>query len=125
VTGVAIAPDGTWLATTSRDRTVRIWDAATGAQRAQLHGHTHAVTGVAIAPDGTWLATTSDDQTVRIWDTATLAKRTPTDGRQQNCATMRVDGALLTVACHPDGHRLYAAGARGPYAFHVHRPTTE
>lgn len=27
---LAISPDGTWLATTSRDRTVRVWDAATG-----------------------------------------------------------------------------------------------
>ncbi|MEY9969508.1 WD40 repeat protein, partial [Streptacidiphilus sp. MAP12-16] len=28
VTGVAISPDGTWLATTSDDRTVRIWNRA-------------------------------------------------------------------------------------------------
>jgi hypothetical protein len=76
VTGVAIAPDGTWLATTSHDRTVRIWDAVSGVQRAQLDGHTSVVTGVAIAPDGTWLATTSRDQTVRIWD-ATTGRNAP------------------------------------------------
>ena len=38
------------------DGTVRIWDPATGQQRATLTGHTGPVTAVAIAPDGTWLA---------------------------------------------------------------------
>jgi WD40 repeat protein len=31
---VAISPDGSWLATTSDDRTARIWDATTGSVRA-------------------------------------------------------------------------------------------
>ena len=51
-----------------RDGTVRIWDAATGQQRAALTGHDGRVMAVAIAPDGSWLATGSDDGTVRIWD---------------------------------------------------------
>ena len=63
------APDGTWLATASLDRTVRIWDAATGQQRA-FTGHTKEVTAVVIAPDGTWLAS-SDNPSVRIWDAST------------------------------------------------------
>ena len=33
---VAVAPDGTWLATASGDGTARIWDAATGAARALI-----------------------------------------------------------------------------------------
>ena len=68
---MAIAPDGTWLASAGDDGTVRIWDPATGQQRAVLTGHTGAVTAVAIAPDGTWLASAGDDGTVRIWDPAT------------------------------------------------------
>jgi NB-ARC domain/WD domain, G-beta repeat len=67
VTAVAIAPAGTWLATASNlEGAVRIWDAATGEQRATLTGHTKRVTTMAIAPDGTWLATASRDRTVRI-----------------------------------------------------------
>ena len=42
-TAVAIAPDGTWLATAGGDGTVRIWDPATGQQRATLTGHTGPV----------------------------------------------------------------------------------
>jgi WD40 repeat protein len=30
VLGCAVAPDGTWLVSTSFDKTVRIWDVATG-----------------------------------------------------------------------------------------------
>jgi hypothetical protein len=71
---VAIAPDGSWLATASFDDTVRIWDAASGQERAALTGHKYGVWAVAIAPDGTWLATGSD-QTVRIWDAVTGQQR--------------------------------------------------
>ncbi|MGW3954684.1 NB-ARC domain-containing protein, partial [Streptomyces sp. NPDC004752] len=69
VDAVAIAPDGTWLATVGEDDTVRIWDRASGQQTATL-GHGSRVLAVAIAPDGTWLATAGDGRRVRIWDRA-------------------------------------------------------
>ena len=42
VTAVAIAPDGTWLASAGLDGAVRIWDPATGRQRAGLEQATAA-----------------------------------------------------------------------------------
>ncbi|MER8184248.1 WD40 repeat domain-containing protein [Kitasatospora sp. NPDC094015] len=70
------APDGTpRLATTSDDRTVRIWNPATGTQDGPpLTGHTRGVLAVAAftATDGTpRLATAGYDRTVRIWNPAT------------------------------------------------------
>ena len=52
VLAVAVAPDGSWLASGSDDNTVRIWDTATGRERAVLEGHRDAVEAVAVAPDG-------------------------------------------------------------------------
>ena len=77
---VAIAPDGTWLATAGDAGTVRLWDAATGARKADLPGHDRGVTAVAIAPDGTWLATGDRGGTVRLWDTATGAQKAALTG---------------------------------------------
>ncbi|MFC4041523.1 NB-ARC domain-containing protein [Dactylosporangium siamense] len=74
---VAIAPDGTWLATGGRDETLRLWDTATGAERARLADHPRPVpvSAVAMAADGTWLAIASDDGTVQLWDVATDTER--------------------------------------------------
>ncbi len=79
VYAVAIAPDGTWLASGTEDGTVRIWDPATGQQRANLTGHS-GIWDVAISPDGTWLASGSRDGTVRIWDPVTGEQRATLTG---------------------------------------------
>src|SRR5262249_49741369 len=52
-----------------------LWDVATGAEVARLHGHTNYVFSLAFSPDGTTLASGSGDFTVRLWDTAPLAER--------------------------------------------------
>src|SRR5262249_20888024 len=72
VARVAFSPDGRLRATASWDKTVRLWDPATGkAVGAPLTGHTSRVAGVAFSPDGRLLATASEDKTVRLWDPAT------------------------------------------------------
>ena len=72
---VAAAPDGSWLASGGHDGAVRIWDVATGRERAKLTGHTGPVAAVAVAPDGSWLASCGRDRKVRIWDVATGRER--------------------------------------------------
>lgn len=67
VAQVAWSPDGTRLATGSHDKTIRLWDAATGKELATLSGHIGHVSDVAWSPDGKRLASTGDDGTVRIW----------------------------------------------------------
>ncbi len=80
VRGVAVSPDGTWAASGSRDKTVKIWDLETGACRATLQGHTREVNSVAITPDGKLILSASDDNSVRVWDADSRRKLAKLDG---------------------------------------------
>jgi hypothetical protein len=68
---VAFSPDGTRIASGSWDKTVRLWDAATGKEIRSLSGHSAHVNSVAFSPDGTRIASGSLDNTVRLWDAGT------------------------------------------------------
>ena len=63
---VAISPDGTRIASGSIDKTVVLWNAATGVKLHALTGHTHIVLSVAFSPDGLAVASGSNDSTIRI-----------------------------------------------------------
>ncbi len=71
VTHFAFSPDGTRIASSSRDQTVGLWDAATGRSIAVLRGHRGWVNWVSFSPDGKRLVSASDDHTVRLWDATT------------------------------------------------------
>ncbi|MFI5457674.1 MAG: protein kinase [Isosphaerales bacterium] len=64
---VAWSPDGTTLATAC-DRTIHLWDAATGNRRATLEGHTNGGVRSGFHPAGTLLASNGWDSRLRLWD---------------------------------------------------------
>lgn len=62
------SPDEKYFATTSWDKTARIWNVADGTLKAVLKGHQGGVNDVDFSPDGEKIATVSTDQTVRLWN---------------------------------------------------------
>jgi WD40 repeat protein len=98
------SPDGKVLATAGQDRTVRLWDVATGEPRRVLTGHSHDVNAVTFAPDGRALATASEDQTVKLWDPVTGRERQTLSGHRAE---------IVSVLYTPDGHYLVSCDRKG------------
>src|SRR5262249_31689684 len=114
VNSVAVGADSKRVVTGSGDRTVRVWDARTGATLAELKGHTGAVTSVSFSADGTRLLTAGSvvrgyvrraggvetsvvTGEVIVWDAPIPRPEVELVGHT---------GVIVAVAFSPDGSRL-------------------
>jgi cytochrome c len=100
VVALAVAPDGAWIASASRDRTARLWPLGrTGGPRV-LEGHAQGVNGIAFSPDGGALVTAGYDAALRIWPLR----------RADAPIVATLPAPLNAVAVAPDGEILTAGG---------------
>lgn len=95
VLSVAFSPDGNWMVSGSKDRTVQFWDPRNGMTQLMLQGHKNSgmsphttmpvsavcadaarhvlVISVAVSPSGNMFATGSGDFRARIWSYKPIA----------------------------------------------------
>ena len=108
VIAVRFSPEGKRLASSSDDKTARLWDVVTGHCQQVLTGHTAQVYDLAFAPDGQRLVTAAFDGTARIWsvNTGTMQSelKDPFEGRVY---------AMRAAAWSPDGNTIATGSLDG------------
>lgn len=71
VRSLAVEPGNEWFASGAGDRTIKIWDLASGSLRLTLTGHISTVRGLAVSPRHPYLFSCGEDKMVKCWDLET------------------------------------------------------
>jgi WD40 repeat protein len=116
IRSLSFSPDGKTLAASchlkDQERSViKLWDVASGWERATLEGHTRNVEWVGFSPDGKTLASAGWDRTVRLWDPDACAERAVLTGHLDviYSGAFSADGKTLASASWDGTVRLWHA----------------
>ena len=71
VRALAVEPNNQWFASGAGDRTIKIWDLATGGLKLTLTGHISTVRGLAVSDRHPYLFSCGEDKMVKCWDLET------------------------------------------------------
>jgi WD40 repeat protein len=102
VTAVSFSRDENSLASGSADRSARLWNLETHAERGAFRVNSF-VTAVALSADSQWIAAGSSDRRVKLWNLKTPKRTAGFRGKQEPQA----------LAFSPEGGELAVAGSGG------------
>ena len=100
---VSFHPTKPVFSTGSYDKQVFVWSLASREKLFGIQGHVAAVYETAFSVDGRWLLSASADRTIKIWSSSS--------GEQLFKPISESSARLLTMAVHPNGREVSAAGA--------------
>ncbi|MHC4564855.1 MAG: protein kinase domain-containing protein [Planctomycetota bacterium] len=101
VFGLAMSPDGTRIVSNGDNKTIKVWDAQSGAVLMTLPGHgSDMFNPVSFNPDGRKIASGGQDNIVRVWDTESGAELVTLQGHKS---------MIRAVEFSPDGKRIASA----------------
>ena len=102
ITKIVFSSDSATLASTSEDRTIRLWDVAARTHRHTLIGHNSHIYSVAFSPDGATLASGGENGRIRFWNVTTGQYRVTLEGHSSS---------VRSVVFSPDGKTLASASS--------------
>jgi WD40 repeat protein/predicted Ser/Thr protein kinase len=98
--GLAVSPDGKWLASAHDSGEVCFWSLPGGRQVERFAAHSGRVLTVAFSPRSNWLASGGYDQLIHLWDTGTSNWVFNLQGH---------NGPVYSCAFSSDGHWLVSS----------------
>jgi WD40 repeat protein len=109
VLALAFTSDNKLLASGSVDKTIVLWDPATGNQLRALKGHTGTVNSIAFSPDDKYLASGSADNSIKIWEVATGREKTTLTGHTLYVSSLAfsTDGKMLASGSGDQSVKLW------------------
>src|SRR5262249_18326209 len=118
---IALSRDETRVATCSRDGTVKVWDARTGAFVVELRGHDNGARGADFSADGRRIITTGGDNAFRLWDLATGTLDAQFEARIGGGTRPSAMSGTLDVRWSPTDDRILGVAGAGAKIIRVSR----
>lgn len=103
ITQVLFLPDSLRFLTAGQDKTLRLWDVASGKNLLRMAGHKGEIKAIAITPDGRRAVSGDTEGAVRLWDLTTGLQLPGFVGK----------GGVDSLACAPDGGRVLYGSSDG------------
>ena len=102
--GLAIAPDGRMVASSTENGAILVWDLESGIERVRFQLDSGGISCMAFSPDGRRLASASWDGEISLWDMSAASVSLVLRGHEDT---------VVSLAFSPDGSHLFSRSLDG------------